>query len=475
VQKEIKSNISLHLVTQLWGESYIKLYADYVIQSLLCEGNLPALRTFKETVYEIHTTKQDRVTLEENINFQYAVNQLKDWISFHFVIIEGFIENPYQTMSDCHRKAIKSAESRNAAILFLQPDVIVGNGSLETVKEALLAGKRLVMAPGLRVLRQEMENKIKKCFSSDNRILFPSTRKLVAFATSHLHPISQGLVLDKNKKIHAYCSHLYWKMGQSSLYARCAHMHPLMVYPRNINCGFNHTIDWDYFHRACPDYNDWFIAQDSDQICLIELSELSKFADIENWQPATAKTISHFLNFASQPPHLNLFKKYYLFLGDNLTSSSWETNHKEANKLINKAIKKAKVTKIFPSAIIIRLKNWITLLRLNQNIKKNTFLYFLFICMYVSIRAIYKLHLFKRLNNEKNAVIILVKKIAKKMGLFEESLIASGIRRFKNKLIEKRNLVKNEKISQSIDCNNHAQALYLILYYCLILQHFNGQ
>jgi hypothetical protein len=325
----------LHFVTQLWGASYVQLYADYVIQSLIGKGNLPSLSSCSDAIYEIYTTEQDWKSLTNNLNFQRAVKALGDWVEFRWIEIKEKIKDPYAMMTECHRQAIKAAERRNAAILFLQPDVIVGNGSLATVRNQLLKGKRLVMSPGLRASKEKMAGLLRRYCDSGSDFCLPM-RELVSHAVANMHSISKSL-LWRNGHINSYCSHLYWRIDDTSLYCRCAHMHPLMVYPRQRGCGFNHTIDWDYFYRACPDVNDWFVASSSDEVCLIELSGQSKFEGMENWRASIPETVANFLTVAAEEPHHYLLGSPYLFMGQQLDFSDWNMHNREGEKVIQDA------------------------------------------------------------------------------------------------------------------------------------------
>jgi hypothetical protein len=328
------------MTTQLWGQSYIDLYAGYVVPSLLQEDNLPALAVFGPSTYEIYTTAADRDRLEAHPNFQELRATCADWLTVRCVILDNAetFDSPYALMSDCHRRAIAAAEAVDAAILFLQPDVVVSPGSLATVALALKSGKRLVLAPGLRAAREEMTAMMRRHLDRPAGPGWPSRRTLVGAAVSNLHPISRFLFW-RDGTINSYCSHLYWAIGPKGIYARCAHMHPLMVWPREKGCGFNHTIDWDYFSRACPNSAEWFVAATSDEICLIELSDREKFAGSETLRRSTSRTLANFLAFGSEQAHRELLGGYHLFLGADVMPKDWAAAHTEAEAVVGKALR----------------------------------------------------------------------------------------------------------------------------------------
>lgn len=387
-KKNMQIKKPIHIVTQLWGETYVNLYANYVLESLMSDGNLPALSDFQDIVYEIYTTPTDKLALEANANFKRIISQIKNWIVVRFVLIKDAIENPYVLMSTCHRQAIAVAEQRNAAIIFLQPDVVVGNNSLRTVRDKILAGKRLVMSPGLRAVREGMVKELEKYTGGSTNISYPSSRELVNLAISNLHPISQSLVW-RFGQVNSYCSHLYWLVGDSSLYARCAHMHPLMVYPKIKKRSFAHTIDWDYFYRACPDIGEWFVPESSDEICLVELSGFSKFQENMHLSPSNSETIISFLDIATRKPHLKLFAIPYLFKGNELVEHDWVGQHQEANQVINEAVKVHKALNrkiiLYPLRLkIYFVQNKESILKSNNYFLKYTYIFSFYTFRFIS-------------------------------------------------------------------------------------------
>jgi len=336
VDRSVMRMPNIFMVTQLWGRSYIDLYADVVIPTLLAPGNLPSLAP-TPCVYTIYTTVSDQETLEQHPNFARLKAAISPWCQVVFSLISRDVDNSYETMSACHRDAIEQAERLGAAILFLQPDVIVGPGTLETVRRVMEGGRRVVLAPGLRACREEVMAALSPPGETAGRAT-PTTRHLVGLALRNLHPISLSLIWG-GEVVSSYCSHLYWPISHEVLYARCAHMHPLMVWPEVKGARFDHTIDWDYFYRACPDQDRWFVAATSDEICLIELSDREKFADALMRVTATPQSVAWFLSQATKPPHLALFRRHYVFLAREMKDEELAEPHAEAEALIEEALR----------------------------------------------------------------------------------------------------------------------------------------
>ncbi len=330
---------NIHIIIPVWGKKYIDLFADFVIPTLIETNDLSTFKECQKFVFEIYTRPEDKQLLLSSDNFKKMRDKLKGWGELEIALIEETIDNPYYTMSYCHREAIRSANDNDAAMVFLQPDALVGEGTFNTIRDQLLAGKRIVMAPGLRGALENITALIDDREANSQKRL--STRELVGCAIENLHHLSQSLLWGQGR-INSFCSHIYWPIDNKNLYARCAHMHPLVVYPRDKYCGFAHTIDWDYFYRAVPDVSEWFVAENSDQVCLIELSDKDKFFGEISYAPATHMSLAQFFWRAARQPHLDLMVQPFFFQSRDLLPEEWKKQHHQAEELVNSAVKETK-------------------------------------------------------------------------------------------------------------------------------------
>lgn len=391
---------NIHIMIPVWGKKYIDLFADFVIPTLIETNDIKVFKECGLFAIKIYTQREDIPALEENSNFQKLKSALSDWGTLDIVLIEEKpIINPYHTMSYCHLDAIKKAKTDNAAMIFLQPDALVGDSTFITIRDQLKTGKRVILAPGLRGALENVTEIIK-----EREVLAQprlSNRELVACAIENLHHLSGSLIWG-GEKINSFCSHIYWPIDDKNIYARCAHMHPLLVYPRDDDCGFTHTIDWNYFYRAVPDTREWFVAENSDQVCLIELSDRSKFEGEITYAPASTTSLIKFFWRATQQPHLDLMTKPFYFQSRDLLSHDWENQHYEAEMLINTAIQDSRrsfISKITydPSYFISAVARAMNFINYHlENMKRDkpvvgTGVYFLYRAGFLSLRGMYRI------------------------------------------------------------------------------------
>ena len=334
-----KSNMScldipIRLVTPVWGKDFVSTFLRLVLPAIA--RGLPSFANFQSVRYQIYTRPEDRERICAAPFFASICEDFSGFLKIEFLEMEedDAGAGPYELLAQCHRRAIRSAATDHAALIFLMPDTLLGAGSLEAVVQQLQRGKRVILAPGLRTIREEMESGLGLGRG------VATSRELVSLAIERLHPISRALLWRDGSQINSYCSHLYWAVGEDSLYARCAGMLPLLVYPRTGADAFHNSIDFDYWYKACPDENDWHVAESSDEICLIELSERGKYAGTETWVPASHYGVANFLAIAArEAPHLRLFEQHpYVFKGLRFRESEWVKVHLAAQEIIIRAM-----------------------------------------------------------------------------------------------------------------------------------------
>lgn len=206
--------------------------------------------------------------------------------------------------SYCNRVGIAAADERGAAMIFLNPDVVIADGGIRALASLLARGKRAIQVLGIRLVKETVIPALLEGYSSlDRAALTISPRQLIALAMDNLHPMTMTHVYDAPDH-DLTPTILMWRAGAEGLVARCFHLHPMLVHPRVRNAPFSTTIDDDYLRAACPDPKDEYIVMDWDEFCACELSGLDRPAnsqgrtmDIAAWAAAAVRP-QHFDNFA---------------------------------------------------------------------------------------------------------------------------------------------------------------------------------
>ena len=402
--KDITMNFEIRLATQLWGTDYIEAFLSYVIPTLHSTQNLKTLKSINSIIYEFHSTPDGLDCIRKSESLVRLKSLVGEALRFEFSPIDTEIENSYEMMSHCHRQSISKSEQNNEVLFFVQPDVLMSDGIFNICIDQLKYGKRTALIPGFRTAKEKILPQLEKHEGS----LTP--RELAELAYDCQHPISRSLFWDEDE-VNSYCSHLYWKIpGKKAIYMKCAHMHPFMVFPVVKGCDFDHTIDWDYFSKACPDPKTWYVAGASDALSLIEFSEEKKFADHMAMATPDQFTLNRFFGYGVIDAHMHLIKHEYILTAENVEASDYRAIRIYAQKLIIRAktlpvLSKLKsylkaFTKTFNSivhlkAFLIEMRNIIANYRnrLLSRKKKNIVSqieFMMFNTLYVSLRFFYR-------------------------------------------------------------------------------------
>jgi hypothetical protein len=263
--------VPYYFLTPVWGASYTKLFVDFAIPAQLAAGNLPAFAGNPLNKYIIFTRPQDA----EAIRAAPAFEKLAATIAVEFDYIAHKIEVPHDTMSDCFRKGIVAAERSNAGLIFLTPDLVFADGSLQTLRRLSSLGHDVVFVPGIRTLKRGVCARLTRDHATGSTISVPP-RALMQIALENLHPLAHSSWWDEGEG-DLIPANLYWRVGEGGILGRCFHLHPLLVHPQRANARFFGTVDDDYFCAACPDSSRDFVVTNSDDLLAIELSEPEHF------------------------------------------------------------------------------------------------------------------------------------------------------------------------------------------------------
>jgi len=321
----------IHFITPVWGEAHTKCFAEVCLPTLLAPGNIPSLSNAERCVYNIYTSPDDQRVIEHSVAYKRLVQYLQ--VLFHPLPAEvDKITNRYFVQSDCYRNGITAADKVGAAMIFLNADVIVADGGIRALLDIAKSGKRAILAMGVRLIKENIVPYLLEHYrSKDGSVISITPRELVAVALPNLHPIS---------KTHLYHGEgegfnpagLFWRVGDQGILARCFHLHPVMVYPKIKYAPFSITIDEDYLVAACPDWDETYVVQDSDQFCAFELSNAdrripamqrsSPLGDIIRW--ATSYSNAYHRHFV----------RYVIRIHCSQSNRDWDSIQRESDRVI---------------------------------------------------------------------------------------------------------------------------------------------
>ena len=261
-----------HLIIAFWGKTYSDLFLNFALPNLLSPGNLGAFGPDDDVLFKIYTKPSDIERIQDVPSFA----RLKAMVPVKIVEIPEETTNTiaFEGLLFCHSLAIRAAYHADAALIFLSPDSLFSDGSLAHVLRLAKMGKRVVLSPGLRVVRETFIPALQALhpLTPEGALVLPP-RELMRITMEYLHPVSESYYTDSptfNKRP----SHIYWRVEQEGILVRALHMHPLLIYPCHLHTTFG-SIDYDYLMVACPDYDKMHVVEDSDDILGVEMSPVS--------------------------------------------------------------------------------------------------------------------------------------------------------------------------------------------------------
>jgi hypothetical protein len=291
---------SFHFITVVWGRRYTQSLLEVVLPSQLSPGNLPGLRERgANATYKLYTTSADADVIRKSPIF----GRLSGILPVEFVLIDDvLLDRKYEAMTESHRRAIRSANAADAALVFLAPDLIFPDGTFDRVRQIRESGKRVILHAGLRVVKETFVPwYLSKLDPQDPLCLALSSRDLVRAAMNHLHPFARSLYWG-SESFNRWPANIYWPVGDEGLAARGFHLHPLMIHPTRKDVEPLSTIDDEFLPLACPDREGWHVVRDSDEITVVDITDLSEFSVIPSAK-ASEFGVAFWMHYYAKPHH----------------------------------------------------------------------------------------------------------------------------------------------------------------------------
>ena len=325
-----------HFVTVVWGEAYTNFYLRIVLPTQLSPGNLHYFQGMSASSYHIYTTSKD-IEVIKNVS-SYAV--LSEYMPVEIHLIDGLdLTVKYQAMIECHKRAIQNADKAECAIIFLSPDAIYSDGTFMHLVKLAEKGIEAVMVAGIRVAKETFTPSfLERHRANDDLSISISSRQLVKIAMKHLHPFSI-LSFWNSKSFTQGPSHLYWKVDDEGLLARCFHLHPLMVNPSRRGVLPSGTIDDDYILLSCQSPAHIHVVSDSDEIAICEVSASNQFGDIPHCRSSVWR-VAIWVAGHTDAIHRNFFRNKIRFHSEDI-SSRWEEVEHDSEDVIGRILRGA--------------------------------------------------------------------------------------------------------------------------------------
>ncbi len=175
----------------------------------------------------------------------------------------------------------KISQNDDCALIFLSPDVIWADGAFSRLLEISDSGKRLVAMGSFRLAKETFIPDLFEQYGRNGELQPISSRQLVKLGLRHLHPVTESQYWNEAKSS-SHFGHLIWPVKDEGLIVRQFHSFPLLVRPVDKTTVPIRTLDADYGLKACPDIEDVYMVQDSDEMCFMDFTSSDQMCDFGN-------------------------------------------------------------------------------------------------------------------------------------------------------------------------------------------------
>ncbi|HJZ60242.1 MAG TPA: hypothetical protein VKE74_35190, partial [Gemmataceae bacterium] len=138
-------------ITPVWGEAYVERFVKLSLPSQISAGNLGAIPAAR--VRYLIFTRREHIA---DIRRTPAFRRLRDIVPVSLLSLDDLPDpeldgNPHPLQTAAYTRGIGYADRGNTAFVFLTPDILLGDGSIENMVRLADAGRRVVLVAGVRM------------------------------------------------------------------------------------------------------------------------------------------------------------------------------------------------------------------------------------------------------------------------------------------------------------------------------------
>ncbi len=282
-----------------WGDSYSEKVKNYLLPSLLSDGNLPAIAKQHETTLLIHCD----LDAKKKLIASSVMKDIKKYAAVEFLVLPNSLMQSYNAnfknsrslflkrligirsnvkyflLGGLQTQALEIAMKHKAYISFLMPDFVLSNGFLSKILSTI-KNKKVVGASAFRTDSRKVSNDLEAFFENKEktRLAIPANA-LKELQINHMHPASKRFIVSESTLNFIPCAQLLFETA-SGFILRAFHYHPVLV-----NCQqYNYKFKKDYSPIDCNVLNQILTSElpydqqieiynDSSTIAFMELSD----------------------------------------------------------------------------------------------------------------------------------------------------------------------------------------------------------
>lgn len=323
----------------MWGEEYLQGYLNACLPNQLSLGNLGALSDDPDIRYTIYTSPTDALVLKNHPMYERLRQSVTvEIITFDDMVASSDWRVAFPLMARAHDHAFAQAAGNDDGVIILPPDQVYSEGTLAQVVRLARAGKRVVMIPECRLKKESFIPALRRRFADEAGLIAPAQRELVALAMEHLHPVTESFFIN-SKRFNRAAYKIYWPIPGEGLLSRCLTIHPILIRPLVKGIRVGHSFDSDFLANSCPDFRDYHLVRDSDEMIGFEFSGLDPLFLKDRHMPEPGGNKFDIYNFTEMVKQQRgtIFEKLLretVTIRSGDSSPRWVSAQKESDRLM---------------------------------------------------------------------------------------------------------------------------------------------
>jgi hypothetical protein len=318
------------LIVPVWGRGHVARFLDRVLPSWLAPGNLPALARERAFTVVFLTDAAEAARMRTHA----LVGRFETFAAVRIEAIDDLIASGVATvtltLAFTRGAALGRKLAPDAAVVFLNADFLLADGSLAHLAGQLDAGAEMVLAPSLRAVEEVVRPRHDALRAPEGTLTVPS-RELVKVALDALHPTVTACRLDQQRMSSAHPNQFFWRVNDETLICRSMLLFPLAVVPRRDVEPAVTFCDYGFIEQLAPDATPVALA-DSDSWFALELCPARHESWLIREGGATTPDLARSLSAWSTAFHrAQLRHRIVIHAGDpggNLTAASAEADRR---------------------------------------------------------------------------------------------------------------------------------------------------
>lgn len=257
-----------------WGDRYRNVLLNASLPLQLTKGNLIDFPWIDDSRYVFYTTKKDAEILKQHSIYK----KLESIIKVEFIYLDDFLnstkyKSKWSLLRYCHQSIAHAGDVRDAAVYYIQPDILLAPGSFTTAANHIVNdNKSVVFSVGIRGCEEKIIEELNLNYKNQNtNSININNRQLIELLLKYPHPETLTWHWE-NPKYLKLPTYMLFNIKNEGILAYTYILHPFLVKPECRFVEFGKIIDQSYITAACPDISKHYICQDSDEIAFIEIS-----------------------------------------------------------------------------------------------------------------------------------------------------------------------------------------------------------